>query len=124
MPYDEELADRVRRMLEGEEVEEKPMFGGLTFMVGGHMCCGIAGSDLMLRLGSEAVRAALTERHARPMTFTGRPFKAFVLVNREGVATDRALRGWVARALQFVRTLPAKPSAPIASVKRRRTRGG
>lgn len=121
MPYDEALADRVRRVLEGDDVEEKPMFGGLTFMVGGHMCCGITGSDLMLRLGKEEVQVALSRPHARPMTFTGRPFKNFVLVAREGIATDVALRRWVSLALKFVGGLPPQPAPGDPPAQRRRS---
>ena len=107
MPYDEKLAARLRRILD-RDVEEKRMFGGLTFMVGGHMCCGVTGSDLMVRLGEEAASAAIADPHARPMDFTGRPLKGFVFVAAEGIATDRGLRGWVRRALRFVETLPPK----------------
>ena len=39
MPFDPKLAVRVKRALKGaREVREQPMFGGLCFMVGGHMC--------------------------------------------------------------------------------------
>ena len=52
------------------------MFGGLCFTVGGHMCCGIAGHDLVVRVGPAKLAEALAEPHARPMDFTGRPLKA------------------------------------------------
>lgn len=108
MPYDEKLAARIRRILDRDDVEEKRMMGGLTFMVGGHMCCGVTGSDLMLRLGEEGAAAALAEPHVRPMDFTGKPLKAFVLVHADGTDDDGALRGWIRRALRFVDTLPPK----------------
>lgn len=108
MPYDEKLAARIRRILDRDDVEEKRMMGGLTFMVGGHMCCGVTGSDLMLRLGEEGAAAALAEPHVRPMDFTGKPLKAFVFVHADGTIADGALRGWIRRALRFVDTLPPK----------------
>jgi len=44
MAYDEKLADRVRDMLVTEDgVSERKMFGGLAFMVRGHMACGLVG---------------------------------------------------------------------------------
>jgi TfoX/Sxy family transcriptional regulator of competence genes len=53
--YDEELADRVRDVLATEDgMTERKMFGGLAFVVGGHMACGIVGNDLVLRLGVDA----------------------------------------------------------------------
>ncbi len=86
---------------------ERKMFGGLAFMLDGHMCCGIVGSDLMLRLGSEGADAALNRAHVRPMDFTGRPMASMVYVAQEGTR-GVALRDWVEAAAAFVRTLPPK----------------
>ena len=73
MSYDETLADRVRAVLARKRgISEKKMFGGLAFLVNGHMACGIIGDDLMVRVGPEAYDAALTKAGARPMNFTGR----------------------------------------------------
>jgi TfoX/Sxy family transcriptional regulator of competence genes len=84
------------------------MFGGLAFLSGGHMACGIVGDDLMLRLGEDAAEKALGRPHVRPMDFTGRPMRAMVYVAPDGFATDDALVSWVRQALDFVATLPAK----------------
>ena len=47
MGYDEKLAARVRALLaDRNDVGERKMFGGLTFMVAGHMCCGVNGDVL------------------------------------------------------------------------------
>ena len=44
MAYDEHLADRVRDILVSNPgLTERKMFGGIAFMLGGHMCCGIVG---------------------------------------------------------------------------------
>ena len=46
MAYDERLAARVRALLASRsDVSERKMFGGLTFMVGGNMCCGVTGTS-------------------------------------------------------------------------------
>ena len=109
MPYDEDLAARVRRELASRsDVTERKMFGGIAFMVAGNMCCGVTGEDLMLRLGAEGADAALDDLHTRPMDFTGRPMAGFVYVASEGTATAPALRRWVDRALDFAATLPPK----------------
>lgn len=108
MAYDENLADRVRRVLLGEAVlSERKMFGGLAFMLGGHMCCGVVGDKLMLRLGPEGAEAALASRHVRPMDFTGRPMAGMVFVEPDGLRGS-ALRRWLEQAAAFVRTLPPK----------------
>ena len=73
MAYDERLADRVRELLsERTDVTERRMFGGLTFMVAGHMCCGIHGDELILRLAPTAEETALRAPSARPMDLTRR----------------------------------------------------
>ncbi len=110
MAYDEELASRVRDLLrgEGEDVEEKMMFGGVAFMVAGHLCCGVIRDDLMVRLGPERAAEALREPHVRPMDFTGRPMKGYVYVAAAGLRTDVGLQRWLRLARDFVATLPAR----------------
>jgi TfoX/Sxy family transcriptional regulator of competence genes len=109
MAFDNTLAERVRRQLHKQTgVQEKKMFGGLAFMVNGHMCCGIVGNELMVRVGPEQHTEALSQPHARPMDFTGKPMKGMVYVDAAGIAKDAALRAWVERGLHFVRALPPK----------------
>jgi TfoX/Sxy family transcriptional regulator of competence genes len=84
------------------------MFGGLCFLVNGHMCCGIVKNDLMLRLPPEIVAAALREPHTRPMDFTGRPMKSMIYVEAAGIDSDSSLERWVRSAEQLARALPAK----------------
>lgn len=110
MPFDDRLAERVRSVLADESaVVEKRMFGGLTFMVDGHMACGIVGDRLMVRLGPDGVERALTEQHVSPMEFTGRPLHSMAFVSAEGVRDDAALAAWVQRTTSFVGSLPPRP---------------
>jgi TfoX/Sxy family transcriptional regulator of competence genes len=107
--YNERLASRVREILaEGGEVDERRMFGGLAFMVNGHMCCGISGDDLMLRLGPDRAERALEEPHVRPMDFTGRPLRGYVFVAAPALRTEATLRRWLQLARDFITTLPPK----------------
>lgn len=100
MAYDEGLATRVRTALRGrEDVLEKKMFGGLTFMVAGKMACGVVHEDLMVRVGIDGHDSALAEPHARPMDFTGRPLRGMVYVDPAGVASDADLARWVDRGV-------------------------
>jgi TfoX/Sxy family transcriptional regulator of competence genes len=95
MPYDEKLAARVHRLLsDRDDVTERAMFGGLTFMVAGHMCCGVNKNELIVRLDPDDSDAALTRPHARPMDFTGRPMRGFVTVAADGL-NGPALKRWV-----------------------------
>jgi TfoX/Sxy family transcriptional regulator of competence genes len=111
MAYDEGLAGRVRRILGGRgDFAEKKMFGGLAFMIEGHMGCGVIGADLMVRVGPEGLEEALARPHARLMDFTGRPSKGMVYVGPAGLRTEKALEAWVGRALALVQTLPGRKS--------------
>ena len=108
MAYDEQLAERIRGVLpDPAAVSEQKMFGGLAFMAGGHMFCGVMKDKLLVRLGPEGAEQALTRAHVRPMDFTGRPMKSFVLVDRDGLK-GAALRRWVDTAMAFASDLPPK----------------
>jgi hypothetical protein len=119
MAYDEALADRVRRLLSGPEVEERRMFGGLAFLVAGRMCCGIVGDELMARVPAEAYGVTLRRAHVRPMDFTGRPLTGFVFVGAGGLTSAAALRGWIASGRQ-VAEAAATPAPANPRGRRRR----
>jgi TfoX/Sxy family transcriptional regulator of competence genes len=109
MAFDEQLAERVRAALgDVPDVSERRMFGGLAFLVGGHMACGVVGDDLMLRLGEVGADAALDRPHVRPMDFTGRPMRSMVYVAPDGIGAERTLTEWVERAVEFASALPPK----------------
>lgn len=109
MAYSEKLAARVGQKLgETEDLTERKMFGGLAFMVQGHMCCGIVGDELMVRVGPDAYDASLSQPHAREMDFTGRSLKGMVYIAAEGLENDSQLEDWVTRGLSFVSNLPPK----------------
>lgn len=110
MAYNERLAERIRTILRGRRrVTEKKMFGGLAFMVNGHMCVGINGDDLMVRVGPERYERSLEYKHARPMDFTGKPLKGMVYVSPPGYRSTVNLTRWVEDGLKFVRSIPPKP---------------
>ena len=112
MAYNEAAAARVRAILSGTpDVDELRMMGALAFTRRGHMCCGVTGSDLMVRVGPHDYEAALREPHVAPFEMGGgrRP-RAFVCVAPKGYASDAALAGWVDRGIAFVATLPDKPA--------------
>jgi hypothetical protein len=109
MPYDEGLAERLRDIFhQRSDVVEKRMFGGICFMVSGHMCCGIVGETLMARVGPDMYEESLKQPHVREMDFTGRPMKGFVYVQPEGIAEDSDLSRWVDKCIGFVLSLPEK----------------
>ena len=108
MAYDERLAARVRALLAGRsDVSERKMFGGLTFMIGGNMCCGVNGEELIVRLDPGHEGEALASPHARPMDLTGRRMRGFITVHPDGL-TGSHLDRWVHEAVARAETLPPK----------------
>lgn len=87
------------------------MFGGVCFMVRGHMCCGVTGSSLMVRLAPDEADALADHPYVRPMDFTGRPMRGFLFVDADGLTTPSALRAWVERTIRFAATKPIKRPA-------------
>ncbi|MEE8435062.1 MAG: TfoX/Sxy family protein, partial [bacterium] len=114
MAYDEEMAGRIRAVLSDHPLagdldwDEISMFGGLCFMVNGHMTCGVTKDGIMVRVGRENYQEALAQPHAREMDFTGRPMAGMVYVAPEGVKSKAFLRKWVERGVRFTTSLPPK----------------
>lgn len=110
MAYDEDLADRVRELVAAEpSVTEKRMFGGLAFLIGGHMSVSVSGQGgLLLRVDPDRSDALLAKPHAQPMIMRGREMQGWLRVAAEGVRTKRQLERWVQRGIGYARSLPPK----------------
>jgi len=94
------MIERVRAALaRRDDVVEKRMVGGRSFLVNGQMCCGVVGDELMVRLADTDYAVAAREPFVRPMMLGGRPLKRCLLVGAEGTATEAQLKRWLARAL-------------------------
>jgi TfoX/Sxy family transcriptional regulator of competence genes len=107
MAFDENLAARIRAHLGRRTgVTERKMFGGIIFMLQGNMCCGVHRGALIVRLGPEEASKALAEPYTRAFDLTGRPMKAWVLV--EGLVEDAQLGKWVDQAAKWAGSLPSK----------------
>lgn len=110
MAYDEHLAERIRELLATTAgVDEKRMFGGLAFLVHGHMAVCVSGKGgLMVRVPAEDTAALLARAHVEPMVMAGRETRGWIRVAAAGVATKRQLQPWVTRGVEFASSLPAK----------------
>ena len=108
MAYNLKLAERIRSELDGTPFVEKKMFGGVGFLVNGNLACGVNKDDLIVRVDPEKHEALLKKPHARPFDMTGRPMKGWLLVEADGVKTDKQLSTWVKQGIEFASTLPAK----------------
>ncbi len=109
MAYDEQLARRIREALDGlENVVEKKMFGGVTFLVQGNMACGVNKENLIVRLGSDKVKQALLDDYVIPFALTGSPMANWVLVKPAGCRSDEDLKNWVGLGVDYASSLPPK----------------
>jgi hypothetical protein len=110
MAYDEHLAGRVRDHLAGEAVVEKKMFGGLAFLLGGHLCVSASGQGgLLVRVAPEDSDTLLAEPGAELMQMGRRaPMAGWLRIAPEAVEDDAALTRWVERGVAYARTLPPK----------------
>ena len=110
MSYSEAQAARVRRALAGRKgITEKEMFGGIAFLLGGNMCVGIHGDDLIVRIEPSTTEAMLKQPGAKPFDLAGaRAMAGWLLVAPPGYRTDAALHTWVARGVGFASSLPKK----------------
>ena len=110
MAYDEELADRVRELVQGEPgLTEKKMFGGLGFMVDGHMAVAASGQGgLMVRSDPAEARNLVDDQHVHRMEMRGRTMDGWLRVDGDAVARSEQLAHWVEHGVAYARTLPPK----------------
>jgi TfoX/Sxy family transcriptional regulator of competence genes len=109
MAFNEALAERIRHALARKKnIDEKKMFGGIGFLLNGNMLVGVWKDSLIVRVGPESHEDVLLEPHVKDFDITGRPMKGWVLVEPEGVEVEDQLKGWIERAVKFVRKLPGK----------------
>jgi TfoX/Sxy family transcriptional regulator of competence genes len=119
MPYDEALADKVRRALAGiPGLTEKKMFGGVAFLMKGAMCVGVDGTDLIVRCAKDETEQLLTKKGVRIFDLSGgRPMKGWLLVGPEATGSAGGFKSWIDFALAW--TAKAE-KAPKPAKKRAR----
>lgn len=110
MAYDEGLADRIRELLATTAgVDEKRMFGGLSFLVNGNMAvCAANGGGLMVRIPAAETDELLAHTHVEPMLMGGREMRGWIRVAAAALSSKRQLRSWVDRGVQHAASLPPK----------------
>ena len=116
MAYDDGMAQRVRDAMATREdvqqrdVTERKMFGGLCFMVRGHMACGVGGGTdhIMVRVGKNAYAEALLHPHAHETSGNFRKMKGIVWIDPDGYESDDDLQTWIGRGIANAMSLPPK----------------
>jgi hypothetical protein len=110
MTHDPGLASRIRAAIAGRPgVSEKPMFGGIGFLLDGNLLVSASGrGGMLVRVGPEAHEAAVASPHTAAMEMGGRRMLGYVKVAPAGVATQGAVASWIERAWKHVRGLAPK----------------
>jgi hypothetical protein len=108
--YDEVLADRVRDLLVGESgLTERKMFGGLAFLIDGHMSVSVSGKGgLLLRCHPEETDRLLHKPFASVFEMRGRMMDGWLRVDVAGLKTRAQLRRWTTVGVDYARSLPPK----------------
>jgi hypothetical protein len=105
MAYDEAVAAKLRELV--PDAREQAMFGGLAFLVGGHMAVAAGGQGgLLVRVDPEETEELVRTTAAEPMVMRGRAMRGWLRV--PAPASDGELAEWVARGVGYARTLPPK----------------
>ncbi len=113
MAYDEDLANRIRELVADQDgVVEQRMFGGLAFLIGGHMAVAVSHQGgLLLRVDPEATDVLLARPHTEAFVMRGRAMDGWLRVEPNGVKTEEQLEWWVERGVGYARSLPPKGGA-------------
>ena len=110
MAYDEDLAERIREVLDGErDLTEKKMFGGLAFLISGNMAVAASGQGgVLVRVDPAESEKLVATTNASFMEMRGRQMQGWLRVDTDDVRTKRQLGKWVGLGAKFARSLPPK----------------
>jgi hypothetical protein len=116
MAYDEVLAERIRALIGPDpELTEKKMFGGLAFLIRGHMAISASGQGgVLVHVDPERSAALTASTAATVAVMQGREMPGWLRVDADGVATDNDLSPWVETGIAYARSLPPKEPAKAA----------
>jgi TfoX/Sxy family transcriptional regulator of competence genes len=110
MAYDEELAGRIRTLLDDRaDLTEQKMFGGLAFLVAGNMAIAASGhGGILVRVDPEESEDLVATTPAELMEMRGRSMVGWLRVDPADIADSAALSAWVERGTTYAASLPPK----------------
>jgi hypothetical protein len=108
--YDRGLATRLHELTAAfYDLEETRMFGGLAYMMYGHICFALWDDYLVIRIGSESANKLVdNDPHARPFDLAGKTMKGWVMIAADALGEDHDLQNYIDIAMIFTSTLPQK----------------
>jgi hypothetical protein len=110
MAYDEVLATRIRDLIGPDpELTEKNMFGGLAFLIHGHMAISASGQGgVLVHVGAEQSDDLVATTKATPAVMRGQEMPGWLRVSSDDLATEEELSRWVDIGTDHARSLPPK----------------
>jgi len=72
------------------------------------MACGVNKDNMIVRVDPEKHSTLLKKPYAKTFDLTGKPMKGWLVVEADGVKTDKQLSAWVKVGVEFALTLPPK----------------
>ena|SRR5437762_6327758 len=114
MAYDEDLANRIRELVQGADgLSEMRMLGGLAFLIHGNMAVSASGrGGLLLRVDPAQTEALVADPEAHRFEMRGRQMDGWLRVDPSGITTQRQLKRWVGLGVAYARSLPPKKKRP------------
>ena len=108
--YDVDLADRLREILANEPgLVERLMFGGLAFMVAGHMAVSASGQGgLLLRVDPAQTDTLVVDPRASRFVMRGREMDGWLRIDIDARASDDELNRWIKHGVGYARSLPPR----------------
>jgi hypothetical protein len=113
MAYDEVLAGRIRDLIGPDpELTEKKMFGGLAFLIRGHMAISASGQGgVLVHVDPGRTADLIATTACTVAVMQGREMPGWLRVSAEDVAADDDLSPWVEIGIGHARSLPPKKAA-------------
>ena len=105
MSHEDVVGDAIERL----EFDERKMFGGLAFMVAGHMAVAASREGgIMLRVDPSHTDELVAKPFCHRFEMRGKPMDGWLRVQPDGVKTKRQLERWVTRGVDYARSLPPR----------------
>ena len=109
MSFDPELANRIRVLLGDRAEDEKKVFGGIAFMIGGNMAIAASSNGgIVVRVDPAEGPELAATTPAELMVMRGKTTSGWLRVDAAEVADDEALAAWVERGAAYAASLPPK----------------
>jgi hypothetical protein len=110
MAYDNDLAERIRDQIGPDpELTEKKMFGGLAFLIRGHLAISASGQGgVLVRVDPERTDELTGATAATVAVMRGREMPGWLRVGAEHLGREDELSRWVELGIGYARSLPPR----------------